>query len=92
MSEVFIYGAGGHGKVAMFALRAAGAGAAGFLDDNVRGEFCGLPVFAPEEALAVAGCAIHFAIGNNTTRQRLQAAWCGRGHAARTIIHSLACV
>jgi sugar O-acyltransferase (sialic acid O-acetyltransferase NeuD family) len=92
MSEVFIYGAGGHGKVALFALLSEGAGAAGFLDDNVRGEFCGLPVFTPAEALAVGGRAIHFAIGNNSTRQSLQAAWCGRGHAARTIIHPSACV
>lgn len=92
MSEVFIYGAGGHGKVALYALRAEGTSAVGFLDDHVRGELCGLPVFAPDEALMAAGCSIHFAIGNNSTRQRLQAAWCDRRIEARTIIHPLACV
>lgn len=92
MSEVFIYGAGGHGKVALFALLAEGVGAAGFLDDKIRGEFCGLPVSAPGEVLAAAGCAIHFAIGSNMTRQRLQVAWGGRGHVARTIVHPLACI
>lgn len=89
MREVFIYGAGGHGKVALFALLAEGAIVAGFLDDKVRGEFCGLPVFSPSEA---AGNPIHFAIGDNLIRQRLQEAWCGRGYVARTIINPLACV
>lgn len=92
MNEVFIYGAGGHGKVALSALIAEGACATGFLDDTVRGEFCGLQVFASDEALASAGRSIHFAIGDNPTRQKLQSGWCSRGHVARTIIHPSACV
>lgn len=92
MPRLYIYGAGGHGKVALHALLAQGHQVAGFIDDCVRGEYSGLPVYAPSELGDARTCNIHFAIGNNSTRQQLQSRWQGLGSMVRSAIHPAAVI
>jgi len=71
---VVIYGAGGHGKVVLDALRRAGREVVGFVDDDPEragGSHCGLPVFGGLGSHGVLG-GVDFvvAIGDAEGRRR----------------------
>ncbi len=89
---LFIYGAGGHGKVAFHTLIESGKPVENFIDDKVRGQLCGVPVLPPAEFRNLHTCAIHFSIGNNAIRSRLQTEWHNTGILPETAIHPRAVV
>lgn len=86
-----VLGAGGHGKVVLAALLAAGEPPAGVLDDDpgrwgseLLGQLVGGPL-----ASCAAGAAAILAIGDNTTRKRLSAEL---GCSWRPVVHPQAWV
>lgn len=87
MFFIYIYGAGGHGKVAFHSLTQSGKQVETFIDDKARGRLCGLPILSPPELQDLYPYTIHFAIGNNTIRSRLQNEWRSVGILPETAIH-----
>ncbi|NMG46039.1 acetyltransferase [Aromatoleum toluvorans] len=99
MSGVLIVGAGGHGRSVAEAILLGGGEyrLAGFLDDNWPDprDVWGYPVFGKFSDLE--SCLGHtrlviVAIGNNATRERLQARILAAGGELATIIHPAATV
>ena len=88
---VLVVGAGGHGRVVVATLQAAGVAVAGVLDDAPSTpDVLGVPVLGPVEMLAGhAGPAV-LGIGSNRVRQRLAAAFPGVAWA--TAVHPSAVV
>jgi acetyltransferase EpsM len=96
MTNLYIWGAGGHGKV-VFDCAAATVETIAFLDDNpkVQGsQFCGRPVFAPLIRLQVdsAGASFIIAIGDNRMRAARFLVALEYGLPAGTIVHPAAVV
>jgi sugar O-acyltransferase (sialic acid O-acetyltransferase NeuD family) len=89
---IYLYGAGGHGKVAFHTLIQQQKSVEAFIDDNARGCLCGLPIRSPPEIQDLHPYSIHFAIGNNSIRQRLQTEWLRLGIVAETAIHPQAII
>ncbi|WP_020395540.1 acetyltransferase [Thiolinea disciformis] len=87
MDKIYIYGAGGHGKIAFYTLAQNGNNIESLIDDNAKGLFCGVPIISPTELQNLTAYTIHFAIGNNTIRSRLQNEWHRTGIIAKTAIH-----
>jgi sugar O-acyltransferase (sialic acid O-acetyltransferase NeuD family) len=88
---IYIYGAGGHGKVVFHTFTSMGKTIAAFLDDKpTREQRCGFPILTPAEIQGLPPYTIHFAIGNNRTRHALQTTWRQRGVVAATAIHARA--
>lgn len=92
MLSIYIYGAGGHGKVAFHTLTKSGTTVEHFIDDKARGEWCGIAILPPLQLQDLCPCSVHFAIGNNSIRSRLQCEWSRLGVAAETAIHSCSTV
>ncbi len=92
---VAVIGAGGHAKVVIATLRAAGfAVAAAFDDDPARHgtEILGVPVRGPASAAAALGLRrAVLAVGDNRARRRLAEAL-GAGHEWVTAVHPAAWV
>jgi len=84
---VYIYGAGGHGKVVFYTLNQSGKQVEGFIDDKAEGQLCGISIFPSTELEKLPHYTIHFAIGNNIIRSRLQTKWNSQGVLAETGIH-----
>lgn len=89
---IYIYGAGGHGKVAFYTLTQSGAQVTNFIDDKAHGELCGISILSPPQIHDLYPYTIHFAIGNNAIRSRLQREWREAGILAETAIHPRATV
>jgi sugar O-acyltransferase (sialic acid O-acetyltransferase NeuD family) len=70
MFPLYIYGAGGHGRVVFYAFVSQGRKVTGFIDDKECGSVCGLPVLSFHELPVPYSCSIHVAIGNNEIRQK----------------------
>lgn len=74
---VYVFGAGGHAKVVLGTLRAAGRSAEGLFDDDLRkrgSRVLGVPVLGPmAEAQGRAPGEAVLAIGNNRVRKKLAA-------------------
>jgi sugar O-acyltransferase (sialic acid O-acetyltransferase NeuD family) len=66
----FIYGAGGHSKVVLEAMRKSNFVCDGFIDDSRTGDWMGLPVFKAE-ALEIRSGTLHIAIGNCNFRAKI---------------------
>ncbi|WP_050988014.1 hypothetical protein [Thiothrix nivea] len=92
MPELYLYGAGGHGKVVFHAFASQGKIITAFIDDQADRRVCGLPVLSPAEARDIFPRVIHVAIGNNQARHDLQTAWECLGVTAATAIHGRATV
>jgi len=64
----YIYGAGDAGRKIMMFLKHKGTDTAAFLDDNKSGQWCGIPVKKPEEAVSdtpvIFACASYTALIN----------------------------
>ncbi|WMP17963.1 acetyltransferase [Thiothrix lacustris] len=86
---IYIYGAGGHGKVVFHTFTSMGKTIAAFLDDKANRFLCGLPVIIPSEVQASPASHIHFAIGNNRIRHDLQTSWQQLGMIPASAIHPL---
>mgnify|MGYP001169517234 CR=1 FL=1 len=84
---IYIYGAGGHSKVVYYTFSSCEQEVVAFVDDNPHSCLCDLPVLSPEEIPDYPSCVIHFAIGKNSIRYRLQKEWQQRGFFAKTAIH-----
>jgi sugar O-acyltransferase (sialic acid O-acetyltransferase NeuD family) len=66
---IYLYGAGGHGKVALDALQKSGLKCSGFIDDNQFGNWSGLPVI--KSSSIPNNAELHLSIGNSHTREKL---------------------
>lgn len=68
---MILYGASGHGKVALDCLQRSRVEVSGFFDDDERiTDFCGFPVWRYDESLH-PGQKIIISIGDNTLRKRI---------------------
>jgi sugar O-acyltransferase (sialic acid O-acetyltransferase NeuD family) len=99
MREVYVYGAGGHGKVVADLLLAAGEEPiSGFIDDGVPpgGLVLGHPVHGPWAWLtsraAHGPVGIVLGIGDNEVRARIASAVAGIGVEVLTVVHPRATV
>jgi len=99
-TKVFIYGAGGHGKVlADMLLAGRVAGFAGFVDDDERSKgkaILGFPVLGNSawlrEQAAVAEVEVVLGIGDNEKRRAIAERCRGWGAVLRTTLHPTAVV
>ena len=66
---IYLYGAGGHGKVVLDALQKSGLKCNGFIDDNQSGSWSGLPVI--KSSSIPKSAKLHLSIGNSHTREKL---------------------
>lgn len=89
---ICVIGAGGHAKVVVATVRAAGGRVRAILDDDVSlhgGQVLGVPVAGPVSVEAIGGAAAVVAVGDNRTRRdlvrRLRAEWV-------TVVHPQAAV
>ncbi len=88
---VLVVGAGGHGRVVVATLQAAGVAVAGILDDVAGApDVLGVPVLGPVAMLAGHDGLAVLGIGSNRVRQRLVAAFPGVAWA--TAVHPSAVV
>ena len=93
MNHTYIYGAGGHGKVVFHTLNQKKQTVVGFIDDNVCGDIYNVPILQTKEiADILIPYGIHFAIGDNSVRSRLQSRWQSMGILAKTAVHLSAVV
>lgn len=75
MKNIYIYGASGHGKVVLYTFVANKIQVAGFIDDELKGIFCDLPVVSLVDLMPKADSPsnldhhFHIAIGNNQVRE-----------------------
>ena len=83
---IYIYGAGGHGKVIFYSFKSINVSPQAFIDDKTFDSWCGIPVLKPD-MLSDKSFLIHFAIGQNLIRKRLQLTWQAKGYNAETIAH-----
>lgn len=96
MTQMSIWGASGHGKVAADAARLSGADVICFLDDaaaKVGQSWDGLPVVAVRDGLArvlATGGTVGLAIGDNRARARVFAEASDAGAPTPPIVHPAA--
>lgn len=83
---IYIYGAGGHGKVVFYSFKSINVSPQAFIDDKTFDSWCGIPVLKPD-MLSGKSFSIHFAIGKNLIRKSLQLSWQAKGYNAETIAH-----
>ncbi len=72
MRNVFIYGAGGHGKVALYSLDLRNWNVVGFVDDSRRGIYGTHRIYSKTEISDLNAHAFHVAIGTNSSRRKIQ--------------------
>ena len=97
---IVVYGGGGHGRVVIEALRAAGElTPVAVIDPGLTGEVDGVPVRGGDDAAAalraagVAAAAIGVgSVGDPAVRRRLHGAIVGAGFALPPIVHPRASV
>lgn len=97
IEEICLVGAGGHGKVVLDALFAAGVPHADIqLYDNsstlANAKVFDIVVQDPENRCSWAGSHVHVAIGDNVTRRKLAQRFHLSGALAMTVTHPAACL
>lgn len=95
MSDVVVYGAGGHAKVVCDVLQCAGRTVLGFIDDAPErhgSTVLGLPVLGGSAWLDPAKHDVALGIGDNAVRSKVYAACVARGLAVVTAVHPMAAV
>jgi UDP-perosamine 4-acetyltransferase len=96
MPGIVVIGAGGHAKVVIELLRAAGREIAGLIDPGAHGPVLGIPVLGGDDALprlraeGIAEAVV--AIGGNALRERIGARLLALGFALPPAIHPIALV
>ena len=98
-SQIFVFGAGGHGKVVADILLAAKLPVRGFIDDHPDprvGKLLGLPVLAAEEwrrrHAKKKGTGVALGIGDNAARQRVAERCLSWGVSLVVAVHPSAAV
>lgn len=94
---IHLIGTGGHGKVVLDALLARAVALDAIVardgDTGRHGQsWLGLEIAGPDICEALAGQAVHMAIGNSATRQRLTESAIQTGARPETVIHPSASV
>jgi len=99
LEEIYVYGAGGHGKVVAEIVQAAGLPLAGFVDDAASGfhdSVLGLPVHAVgpwlERCENRERIGIALGIGNNGSRQTVASRCLSSGFGLLTAVHPSAVI
>ena len=69
--KIYIYGAGGHGKVVWDALQKSSLKCEGFIDDQDLNQWIDLPVFASSFLNDIDDIELHIAIGNSKVREEI---------------------
>lgn len=69
--KIFIYGAGGHGRVVLDAMQLSSIVCTGFIDEKNISECAGLSVTQATDLIFDGNLSIHFAIGNCKVREKL---------------------
>jgi sugar O-acyltransferase (sialic acid O-acetyltransferase NeuD family) len=69
--KIYIYGAGGHGKVVWDAMQKSNLKCKGFIDDQTLNQWMDLPVFASSFLNDMRDIEIHIAIGNCKSRDQI---------------------
>lgn len=90
MSEIFVFGASGHGKVVIDIIeKEAKHTIVGILDDNPNAPdtFCGYPILGGKNRLTQQAGAIAIAIGNNGIRHNLTSFAQANGWQLPSVIH-----
>lgn len=92
--SVVIVGAGEHGRKAYHVAKSAGWDVVAFVDARVaKAPVDGVPVWAVGAlSHAIAGCAVHVAIGSGVSRRKLVEESRHFGWTIATLVHSAACV
>ena len=67
----YLYGAGGHSKVVLDAMKVAQIDCAGFIDDKDNSVWLGLPVFKVDSLTKVEANCLHIAIGGCKARENI---------------------
>lgn len=89
MSDYYIYGTGGHAKVVFSTLSKCNKKVIAFIDDSpIKSVFCSSPVITASDFKSDFSSKIHFAIGCNNTRRKLQTQWESLGAKAGIVIHT----
>lgn len=92
-APIFVIGAGGHGKVVLSTLQAAGLAVEAVYDDNAKlwgSTLLGVPVRGPiDDVRMIVGASGVLGIGNNSVRERLAQSLPLRW---LTVVHPHACV
>lgn len=88
ISEIFVYGTGGHGKVVADIARSCGYTLAGWIDDNPAAAVYTWETFR----LAHPSGAIVIGIGNNTLREKILDTVSKAGYPLPTLIHPSAVI
>jgi len=88
ITEIFVYGAGGHSKVVADILRSCGYTLAGWIDDNPAAAVYTWETFRQ----AHPGGAIALGIGNNRAREKILAKVSEAGYTLPPLIHPSAVV
>lgn len=88
ITEIFVYGTGGHGKVVADIVRSCGYTLAGWIDDNPAAAVHTWETFR----LAHPSGAIALGIGNNTLREQILDKVSKAGYALPPLIHPSAVV
>lgn len=83
---IYIYGAGGHGKVVFYSFKSINLSPSAFIDEKILNTWCGITVLQPD-LLSDNNFSIHFAIGQNAIRKSLQLNWQGMGVKAESVAH-----
>ena len=73
--KYYIYGAGGHGKVVLDALKKSGMACEGFIDDNKFLSTSNFSVFSESQIKNQEIKKIHLAIGSCSDRERISMNW-----------------
>jgi len=90
VSEIYIYGASGHGKVVADIARAVGFTVAAFVDDDEsKSEFCGLPCIRADKMQRLP---VALGIGSNKARQAVYKKLKKGGFDMPTLIHPSAVI
>lgn len=88
----YIFGAGGHGKVVLDALRVNNLNCDGFIDDRIINNWCNLPVYQLTNLNVDTAKKIHLAIGNSIIRANIAQILDKKNISFFTIKHSNAVI
>jgi acetyltransferase-like isoleucine patch superfamily enzyme len=90
--KLYIYGAGGHGKVVLDAMQSTNQPCYGFIDNKNIAQWAGITVYNNKNLPNVSAGIIHIAIGDAATRTKLVQQLNELGYSFFTVQHPLAVI